>query len=42
MSLGYLKTNYKNLFEPSLPSEKAEAIEKLGKIDKIFLNLKLK
>ena len=29
--LGYLKANYKNLFEPSLPSEKAQAIEKLGK-----------
>jgi hypothetical protein len=42
MSLGYLKTNYKNLFEPSLPSEKAEAIEKLGRIDKIHLNLILK
>ena len=42
MSLGYLKTNYKNLFEPSLPSEKAEAIEKLGRIDKIYFNLILK
>ena len=30
VSLGYLKANYKNLFKPSLPEEKAQAIEKLG------------
>ena len=28
--LGYLKANYKNLFKPSLPTEKVQAIEKLG------------
>ncbi len=37
--LGYLKANHKDLFEPSLPSPKAKAIQKLGfgLVDKIFL-----
>ncbi|XP_049952496.1 uncharacterized protein LOC126468312 isoform X1 [Schistocerca serialis cubense] len=38
-SLGYLKRNYKTLFEPSLPSRKIQAIEEMGfaAINKIFL-----
>ena len=38
-SLGYLKNNYQTLFQPSLPSDKVKAINKLGfgSLDKMFI-----
>ncbi|XP_013408095.1 spermine oxidase-like, partial [Lingula anatina] len=40
VSLGYLKEHHRNLFQPSLPHEKIEAIHGLdfGLVDKIFLH----
>ena len=39
VSLGYLKKNYQTLFQPSLPTNKVNAIDKLGfgSLDKMFI-----